>query len=203
MKVILIAGGSGSGKSTISNSIANSIDSENVAFISMDSYYFPLSHLTLEERKMFNFDHPKAVDIVKLISDIKDLEAGKSIDVPVYNFEKHDRDEKTIKIKATQVLIVDGILALHFKELRDLADIKLYIQTEGDIRFIRRLSRDITERGRKMDDVITQYLLTVKPMHQAFVKPSIQHADIIIPYYEFNATGADLIASKIKQIIKK
>ncbi|QHX35895.1 uridine kinase [Spiroplasma sp. TIUS-1] len=203
MKVILIAGGSGSGKSTISNSIANSIDSENVAFISMDSYYLPLSHLTLEERKIFNFDHPKAVDIIKLISDIKDLENGKSIDVPVYNFENHDRDKMTIKIKPTKVLIVDGILALHFKELRDLADIKLYIQTEGDIRFIRRLSRDISERGRQMDDVITQYLLTVKPMHQTFVKPSIQHADIIIPFYEFNSTGADLIASKIKQIIKK
>ncbi|WP_338982798.1 uridine kinase [Spiroplasma endosymbiont of Othius punctulatus] len=203
MNVILIAGGSGSGKSTISNSLANSIASENAAFISMDSYYATLTHLPLEERKIVNFDHPNAIDIKKLIKDIKTLKEGKPIQVPIYDFEKNDRKKESSTIKPGKVLIVDGILALHFKELRELADIKLYIQTEGDIRFIRRLSRDIKERGRTMEDVITQYLLTVKPMHQAFVKPSIQHADIIIPYYEFNATGADLIASKIKQIIKK
>ncbi|WP_339023213.1 uridine kinase [Spiroplasma endosymbiont of Crioceris asparagi] len=204
MKIILIAGGSGSGKTTISGKISEVFKNESVECISLDSYYKDNKNKTLAEKLKINYDHPDNIDINKVVKDLKDLKAGKTVDVPVYDFEIHGiKESETIKIKTPDVLILEGILTLHFEELRKLADIKIYIETQSDIRFIRRLTRDINERGRTIENVIEQYLATVKPMHRAYVKPSIHHADIIIPYYEYNDIAVDLITSKIKEILQK
>ncbi|AUM62626.1 uridine kinase [Spiroplasma monobiae] len=202
--IIIIAGGSASGKTTVAHTIANEIFvNKPVTHLSMDSYYKDFSDLTFEEKQLLNFDHPSSLDIELLCKHLDDLKDFKSIQVPVYDFKTHSQKGEYITVEPSNVVILDGILSLHVEEIRKRGDIKLFIRTDDDIRFIRRLMRDVNDRGRKLDDVVNQYLNTVKPMYKFFVEPSIDHADLIIPYYEGNSIAIDMVAAKISSLLKK
>jgi len=201
--LIGIAGGTGSGKTTVAKTIMEQLDSENIRLIQQDSYYKDQSHLELEERKKTNYDHPFAFDTDLLIDHLKDLLADQSIAKPVYSFTRHTRTEETIIVPAKEVIILEGILVLNNEQLRDLLDIKLYVQTDNDVRFIRRLERDMEDRGRSVDSVIEQYLEMVRPMHQQFVEPSKKYADVIIPEGGHNEVAMDILVTKIKTLIEE
>jgi uridine kinase len=203
VQIILIAGGSASGKTTVANQIANHIFANKpVTHLSMDNYYKDLTGLSLAERRKENFDHPNAFDIDLLVKHLKMLKQHKAIEVPVYDFSINNRTEKTIHVEPSEVIILDGILTLHVEKVRQLGDIKLFIKTADDIRFIRRLQRDVKERGYDVNYIVDQYLTTVKPMHDFFVAPSIDFADVIIPYYEGNDVAIDLVATKIASLVE-
>ncbi|QEH61811.1 uridine kinase [Spiroplasma chinense] len=202
--IIIIAGGSASGKTTVATKIANEIlKDESVSHISMDSYYKNFANLNFEEKQKLNFDHPNSMDIDLICEHLDKLKQRESVEMPIYDFTKHEQSGKTIHIEASDVIILDGILSLHVEEIRKRADIKIFIRTDDDIRFIRRLMRDTNERGRKLEDIVDQYLTTVRPMYKYFVEPSIDYADIIVPYYEGNNIAIDLIATKIKSLVNK
>ncbi len=202
--IIIIAGGSASGKTTVAHTIANEIFiNKPVTHLSMDSYYKDFSDLTFEEKQSLNFDHPSSLDIKLLCKHLDDLKEFKSIEVPIYDFKTHSQIGEFTTVEPSNVVILDGILSLHVEEIRKRGDIKLFIRTDDDIRFIRRLMRDVNERGRKLDDVVNQYLNTVKPMYKFFVEPSIDYADLIIPYYEGNSIAIDMVAAKISSLLKK
>ncbi|AVN64364.1 MULTISPECIES: uridine kinase [Mesoplasma] len=200
--LILIAGGTASGKTTVADRIANEIlKGKSVTHISMDNYYKDFGELTLEERRKINFDHPNSVDSELLLKDLQALKDYQPIKVPVYDFKSSSRTKETITVKPSDVVILDGIFALAIKEIRKLGDIKIFIKTSNDLRFIRRLQRDINERGRTLESVVEQYLNEVKPMHDAFIGPSIEYADLIIPYKEGNDVAVDLVATKILSLV--
>ncbi|ATQ35464.1 uridine kinase [Mesoplasma entomophilum] len=200
--LILIAGGTASGKTTVADRIANEIlKGKSVTHISMDNYYKDFGELTLEERRKINFDHPNSVDSELLLNDLQALKDYQPIKVPVYDFKTSSRTKETITVKPSDVVILDGIFALAIKEIRKLGDIKIFIKTANDLRFIRRLQRDVNERGRTLESVIDQYLNEVKPMHDAFIGPSIEYADLIIPYKEGNEVAVDLVATKILTLL--
>ncbi len=201
--VIGVSGGTGSGKTTVKNQIIDKLGNGNIAVIQQDSYYKDQSHLDFEERKQTNYDHPLAFDTKLLIDQLKDLLAWKSIEKPVYSFKRHTRTEETTTVAPKKIIILEGILVLENKELRDLMDIKVYVDTDNDVRFIRRLVRDIEERGRTMESVINQYLEMVRPMHQQFVEPTKKHADIIIPEGGYNEVAVDLLITKIETLIEE
>lgn len=204
MVVIGIAGGSASGKTTVAQKIvAKSFPNDSVTLIRIDDYYKPLNHLTFEERQLVNFDHPDAFDFDLLINHIQLLKEGQTILKPVYDFANHDRSDQSEVIHPCSVLVVEGIFVLWEERLRALFDIKLFVDTPADIRFIRRLTRDIQSRGRSMDSVVNQYLNTVRPMHLLFVEPSKQYADLIIPEGGHNTIAIDLIASKISGLLEE
>ncbi|ASZ09463.1 uridine kinase [Mesoplasma chauliocola] len=200
--LILIAGGTASGKTTVADRIANEIlKGKSVTHISMDNYYKDFGELTLEERRKINFDHPNSVDTELLLKDLQALKDYQPIKVPVYDFKTSSRTKETITVKASDVVILDGIFALAIKEIRKLGDIKIFIKTANDLRFIRRLQRDVNDRGRTLESVVSQYLNEVKPMHEAFIGPSIEYADLIIPYKEGNDVAVDLVATKILSLV--
>ncbi|AVN58937.1 uridine kinase [Mesoplasma florum] len=200
--LILIAGGTASGKTTVADRIANEIlKGKSVTHISMDNYYKDFGELTLEERRKINFDHPNSVDSELLLNDLQALKDYQPIKVPVYDFKTSSRTKETITVKPSDVVILDGIFALAIKEIRKLGDIKIFIKTANDLRFIRRLQRDVNERGRTLESVIDQYLNEVKPMHDSFIGPSIEYADLIIPYKEGNEVAVDLVATKILTLL--
>ncbi|AAT75663.1 uridine kinase [Mesoplasma florum L1] len=200
--LILIAGGTASGKTTVADRIANEIlKGKSVTHISMDNYYKDFGELTLEERRKINFDHPNSVDTELLLNDLQALKDYQPIKVPVYDFKTSSRTKETITVKPSDVVILDGIFALAIKEIRKLGDIKIFIKTANDLRFIRRLQRDVNERGRTLESVVEQYLNEVKPMHDAFIGPSIEYADLIIPYKEGNEVAVDLVATKILTLL--
>ncbi|AVN60321.1 uridine kinase [Mesoplasma entomophilum] len=200
--LILIAGGTASGKTTVADRIANEIlKGKSVTHISMDNYYKDFGELTLEERRKINFDHPNSVDSELLLNDLQALKDYQPIKVPVYDFKTSSRTKETITVKPSDVVILDGIFALAIKEIRKLGDIKIFIKTSNDLRFIRRLQRDVNERGRTLESVIDQYLNEVKPMHDSFIGPSIEYADLIIPYKEGNEVAVDLVATKILTLL--
>ncbi|UKS54054.1 uridine kinase [Mycoplasma feriruminatoris] len=202
VSIILIAGGSASGKTTIASKIANEIlKDKSVEHISMDNYYKDFSSLTFEQRNQINFDHPNSIDIDLLIKDLKQLLKRQDIFVPTYDFTKHIRTDKEKLVKASDVIIVDGIFSLHFEKLRELGDIKIFVKTPDDLRFIRRLVRDIKERNRTIESVIDQYLTDVKPMHDLFIEQTIDYADIVIPFKKGNDVAIDIVASKIKDLL--
>lgn len=201
--LIGITGGTGSGKSTVSKEILKAIHDKNVAIIEQDSYYKNQSHLTFEERTKTNYDHPFAFDNDLLVQHLKDLLNNTSIDKPIYDFEKHTRKEETIKVEPKDIIILEGILILNDERIRDLCDIKIFVDTDSDVRVIRRIKRDIKERGRTLDSVIEQYMTTVRPAHIQFVEPSKKHADIIIPEGGYNKVAIDIIATKINSILNK
>lgn len=201
--LIGITGGTGSGKSTVSREILKSIHHKNVAIIEQDSYYKNQSHLTFEERTKTNYDHPFAFDNVLLIQHLKDLLNNKPIEKPIYDFEKHTRKVETITVYPKDIIILEGILILNDEEIRNLCDIKIFVDTDSDVRVIRRIERDIKERGRTLDSVIEQYMTTVRPAHLQFVEPSKKYADIIIPEGGYNKVAIDIIATKINSILKK
>lgn len=191
--LIGISGGTGSGKSTVTKKLVELIKEENVAVIEEDSYYKDQSNISFEERVKTNYDHPFAFDNKLLIEHLKDLKSGKSIEKPLYDFELHNRKKETLLVEAKEVVILEGILILSEEEIRDLLDIKVFVDTDSDVRIIRRILRDIKERGRSLDSVIYQYMKTVRPAHLQFIEPSKKYADIIIPEGGYNDVAIDLI----------
>jgi len=200
--LIGIAGGTGSGKTSLAKGILAEYGEGEVAVIEQDSYYNDLSHVLYGERVHQNFDHPESIDIDLFESHLKQLMIGESVNVPTYDFSTHVRMDQVTRITPHHVIVVEGILTLHYPQLRDLFTIKIFVDTPPDIRFIRRLTRDIQERGRTPDSVNKQYLATVRPMHEQFVEPSKYYADIIVPEGGENKVAIDLIRTKINSIIK-
>ena len=200
--VIGVAGGSGSGKTTIINAITKELDKEDFVTPQHDAYYKDINHLPLLERERTNYDHPDALATDLLISHVKQLLEWKEVDSPIYNFATHSRESTGVLKKPAKLIIVDGILIFVEKALRELMDVKLFVSTDNDLRFIRRLKRDILERGRSMDSVINQYLETVRPMHIAFVEPSRKFADIIIPEGR-NPVSVNMVVSMIQRQLNK
>ncbi|MGI0108265.1 MULTISPECIES: uridine kinase [unclassified Salinimicrobium] len=199
MLIIGIAGGTGSGKTTVVNQIIEELKNEEVDVISQDSYYQDTSHLTYEQRTKINFDHPKSIDFDLLVSHLKDLKAGKNIQQPVYSFKQHNRTGETITIEPRKVIIVEGILILTHPDIREMFDIKIYVHADSDERLIRRLKRDIAERGRDLEEVLSRYQTTLKPMHQQFIEPTKEFADIIIPTNRYNTVAVDIVQTIIRQ----
>ena len=200
--LIGITGGTGSGKTTVAEAIHSAFEGNSITMIMQDSYYKDQSHITFEERLKTNYDHPHSIDMDHLIRDLKSLISGKSIDMPVYDFAEHTRKSETIHIVPTDIIIVEGILVLDDKNLRDLLDIKIYVDTDADIRILRRMQRDINERGRSMESVINQYLNVVRPMHEQFTEPTKRYADIIIPEGGRNRVAIDVIIRSIKEYLR-
>ncbi|MDZ4257912.1 MAG: uridine kinase [Gemmatimonadales bacterium] len=195
--IIGVVGGSGSGKTTVARAIhqATGLDA---AFVDQDAYYQDLAHLTLEERRQVNFDHPDALDNDLMVAQLEQLAAGEAIEKPTYDYARHTRAEQTERVEPASIVIVDGILLFTDARLRELFDIKLYVDVADDVRFIRRLQRDVEERGRAMDDVIHQYLTTVRPMHLEFVEPSKRHADVILPEGGHNRIGVAMVIARVR-----
>ena len=196
--IIGICGGTGSGKTTVAKRILENVSDECVAYLQQDVYYRNLGDMPMEIRHQINFDHPDALDNELFINHVKALRAGEAINMPVYDFASHSRRNETIPIGPKPILIIEGILIFIDAALRSLMDIKIFVDTAGDLRFIRRLKRDVQDRGRSVDSVIKQYLDTVRPMHEQFVEPSKRYADVIIPEGGYNEVGIDLIAGKIR-----
>ncbi len=200
--VIGIAGGSGSGKTTVAQTILNRVGADRIAFLQHDSYYKDLSGLPPTQHAAVNFDHPDSLETELLIKHIISLRDGKPVEVPIYDFSTDSRTSKTFTISPHRVVIVEGILIFAEPVLRELFDIKIFVDTDADLRFIRRLQRDITERGRSTESVIKQYMATVRPMHLEFVEPSKRYADVIIPEGGFNAAAMDMVVARIEALLK-
>ena len=198
--IIGIAGGTGCGKSTLINNIKEEFNDE-ICILSHDFYYKQHNDISFEERKKINYDHPNAFDTDIMIEHIKQLAAGHPIERPVYDFTIHNRIDETVTVYPAKVIVVEGILIFENKELRDLCDIKVFIDTDADVRIIRRILRDVEERGRMLDNIVDQYLTTVKPMHEMFVEPSKKYADIIIPEGGFNMVALDMLKYRIHALL--
>ncbi|MAC87440.1 MAG: uridine kinase [Gammaproteobacteria bacterium] len=199
MLVIGIAGGTGSGKTTVVNQIINELPEDEVCVISQDSYYKATDNLSYEERIKINFDHPRAIDFDLLETHISDLKCGKTIQQPIYSFVTHNRTKDSIKTHPRKVLIIEGILIFNSKKLLDLFDIKIFVHADADERLIRRVRRDIKERGRDIDEVLDRYKDTLKPMHQQFIEPTKNFADIIIPNDRYNTVAIDIVRTVISE----
>ncbi|ATD30148.1 uridine kinase [Macrococcoides bohemicum] len=200
--IIGIAGGSGSGKTSVTSKILKNLEGYSVALIEQDYYYKNQDHLSFEERLKTNYDHPLAFDNDLLIQNLIDLRNGETVKVPTYDYTNHTRSKKTITFEPKDVIIVEGIFALENETLRDLMDVKIYVDTDADLRILRRLMRDIEERGRTMESVIDQYLTVVRPMHNQFIEPTKRYADIIIPEGGSNAVAIDIMTTKIQSLIR-
>jgi uridine kinase len=199
--VIGIAGGSGSGKTTVAQTILNRVSPDRIAFLQHDAYYKDLRELPPIQRAEVNFDHPNSLDTDLLIQHIDQLKANQSVKLPIYDFSTHNRTDQTYTVYPRRVILVEGILIFVEPPLRELFNIKLFVDTDPDIRFIRRLQRDITERGRTTESVIHQYLSTVRPMHLEFVEPSKRYADVIIPEGGFNTAALDMVIARIEALL--
>lgn len=200
--IIGVAGGTGSGKTTVTRAICNQIEEKSVLMIEQDYYYKDQSHLPFEERLKTNYDHPFAFDNDLLIEHIEKLCRWEPIEKPVYDYERHTRSDKTIYCEPKEVIILEGILVLEDERLRNMMDIKVFVDTDSDLRIIRRIMRDIKERGRTIESVIDQYINVVRPMHLQFVEPAKRYADIIIPEGGENLVAIDLLTTKINSIIQ-
>ena len=199
MLIIGIAGGTGCGKTTVVNQIVDELRNDEVEVISQDSYYKDTSHLSYDERVKINFDHPSSIDFELLIQHLEELKKGNSINQPVYSFVEHNRTGETVKTQPRKVVIIEGILILTNPELRDMFDIKIFVHADSDERLIRRLKRDIAERGRDLDEVLTRYQTTLKPMHEQFIEPMKEYADIIIPNNKYNTVAVDIVRTIINE----
>jgi uridine kinase len=197
--IIGVAGGSGSGKSTVSRNVAAALGEASVAFIDMDAYYLDYSHLPFEERRQVNWDHPNSFDWELLVSQLAALAGGEAIDKPVYDFHAHARSRDTVRIPPADVVVVDGILLFVDQRVRDLCDVKVFVDADADIRLIRRIRRDMNKRGRELTEIIEQYLSTVQPMHLEFVEPSKRYADVIVPRGGKNPVAIEMIVAKISR----
>ena len=199
--IIGVAGGTGSGKTTVARRILDRVSAEHIAYIPHDAYYKDLSHLSPEERSQVNFDHPDSLETELLVEHLKYLRRGDPVNIPVYDFKTHTRTSETEHVTPAPIIIVEGILIFAEPDLRDLFDVRLYIDTDADIRLIRRLRRDVQDRGRTFKSVIDQYLRTVRPMHMEFVEPSKRHADVIIPEGGFNEVAIEMVAARIRGLL--
>ncbi|MDZ4764977.1 MAG: uridine kinase [Chloroflexota bacterium] len=199
---IAVAGGTGSGKTTISNAILERVGSHNIAYLPHDAYYKDLRHLSSEDRRKINFDHPDSLDTDLLRQHIEALQTRNAVEIPIYDFTRDQRTLETQRVEPQSIILVEGILILAEAMLRPLFDVKIFVDTDADIRFIRRLKRDMAERGRTPESVIDQYLLYVRPMHQEFVEPSKRHADVIIPEGGFNTVAIDMVSDRIRSLMR-
>lgn len=199
--IIGVAGGTGSGKTTVVRTLVHEIGPHSVLLLQHDSYYRDRSDLTFEERQQLNYDHPQALETALLVEHLDQLAQGLTIEVPIYDFATHTRREETRREASRPVVIVDGILILCYPALRDRMDLRLYVDTDDDVRFIRRLLRDVRQRGRSVESVIEQYLATVKPMHREFVEPSKRFADLIVPEGGENRVAIDVLMAKIRSML--
>ncbi|AXE36099.1 uridine kinase [Chromobacterium phragmitis] len=198
--IIGVAGGSGSGKTTVTNKVLETIGSDMAAVIIQDYYYRDQSHLTFEQRLGTNYDHPQAFDWPLLISHIDDLRNGRAIEMPVYDFANHTRSDQTVTVQPAPVIVIEGLFPLYDAALREMMSLKIFVDTDSDVRFIRRLKRDIAERGRTMENVIEQYLTTVRPMHNQFIEPTKRFADVILPHGA-NDPAVDIITTKVASLM--
>lgn len=195
--IIGIAGGTGSGKTTLVENLKEQFGAD-ISVLPHDNYYAAHHDMSLEERQALNYDHPAAFDTDRMIQDLEDLKAGKTVQCPVYDYAIHDRTEATLTLAPNKVILVEGILIFENKALRDLMDIKIFVDTDADVRILRRILRDVKERGRTLESVMEQYLTTVKPMHEQFVEPSKRYADLIVPEGGKNAVALDMIIQRVK-----
>ena len=200
--VIGIAGGTGSGKTTVANVILKRVGNHRIAYVPHDAYYRELKDLPPIQRAAVNFDHPDSLESELMLADIMRLKQWESVNLPVYDFSTHSRTDKTIRVNPQPVIIVEGILIFAEPKLRDIFDVKLFVDTDPDLRFIRRLQRDIAERGRTMEKVIQQYLTTVRPMHLEFVEQSKRYADVIIPEGGLNEVAMEMVIARIESLLK-
>jgi len=198
---LAVAGGTGSGKTTISNAILDRVGHHHIAYLPHDAYYKDLTHLPEAQRREINFDHPDSLETTLMIDHIKLLQQWRPVQIPTYDFTRHRRTEETIPVGAQPIILVEGILIFSDPDLRELFDIKIYVDTDADLRFIRRLQRDIKDRGRTAESVIQQYLTTVRPMHLKFVEPSKRYADVIIPEGGFNTVAIDMVSDRIRTML--
>ncbi|HEY8497616.1 MAG TPA: uridine kinase [Limnochordales bacterium] len=196
-----IAGGTASGKTTVARAILSRVPSARAALIEQDAYYKDQSHLPLEQRRLVNYDHPSAFDNDLLVAHLDALAAGRSIEKPVYDFTTYTRTGRTVRVDPVDIVIVEGILVLEDPRLRERLDIKIFVDTDADVRVLRRLMRDIRERGRTLESVVRQYLETVRPMHLQFVEPTRRYADLIVPEGGLNQVAIDVLASKVRAIL--
>ena len=205
MKVTIIgvAGGSGSGKSTLVKKLQEAFGAEDVSTLCHDYYYKEHSDMSYEQRTQLNYDHPKAFDTDMMVAHIRSLKNNETIERPVYSFVEHNRTAERVTVKPSKVIIIDGILIFENQELRDLMDIKVFVDTDADVRLARHILRDVCNRGRSMESVIEQYLSTVKPMHEEFVEPSKRYADVIIPEGGFNSVAVEMLIQSIRSLINK
>ena len=199
--VIGIAGGSGSGKTTVAQTILQRVGPDRISFLQHDAYYKDLSGLPPAQRIEVNFDHPNSLETDLLIKHILQLKDGQPVEVPIYDFSTHSRTDRTYTVQPRSVILVEGILLFTEASLRDLFDVKLFVDTDSDLRFIRRLERDISERGRTLEMVIKQYMSTVRPMHLEFVEPSKRYADVVIPEGGFNTAALDMVVARIESML--
>lgn len=202
MLIIGIGGGTGSGKTTVVHQIIEQLPVDEVCVISQDSYYKDTSDLPFEERVKINFDHPNSIDFKLLVSHLEELKNGNSFEQPVYSFKEHNRTSETVTTHPKKVIIVEGILILTHPGIRDLFDIKIFVHADSDERLIRRLKRDIAERGRDLEEVLNRYQTTLKPMHQQFIEPTKEYADIIIPNNRYNTVAVDLIRKIVQEKLR-
>jgi uridine kinase len=199
--VIGVAGGSGSGKSTVTREVLASVGPEMVAVVMQDDYYLDQTHLSPEERRLTNYDHPKAFDWPLMVQHVRTLRSGQPIEMPVYDFAADNRSSQTITVKPAPVIVIEGLFALFDADLRKMMSLKIFVDTAPDVRFIRRLQRDMAERGRSADSVIQQYLETVRPMHKQFIEPTRRNADVILPHGA-NGPAVDIITTKVSSLIR-
>jgi len=199
--VIGIAGGSGSGKTTVAQTILQRVGPDRISFLQHDAYYKDLSGLPPAQRVEVNFDHPNSLETELLTRHILQLRSGQPVDVPIYNFSTHSRTDRTYTVQPRRVVLVEGILIFTEAALRDLFSVKIFVDTDADLRFIRRLERDISERGRTLETVVKQYLSTVRPMHLEFVEPSKRYADVVIPEGGFNTAALDMVVARIETML--
>jgi len=195
--IVGVAGGSGSGKSTVARNLAQALHAESVAFIDMDAYYRNFEHLALAERRKINWDHPESFDWDLLVSQLTRLASGEAIEKPVYDFVTHTRSNQMVIIPAARVVVIDGILLFSDARVRDLCDVKVFVDADADIRLIRRIRRDMNKRGRPLEEILDQYVTTVQPMHLQFVEPTKRYADVIVPRGGHNTVAIEMIVAKI------
>lgn len=201
--IIGLAGGTGSGKTTVAHAIVEQVGAQHIAMLPHDTYYKDLANLPLSQRGERNFDHPDSLETYQLIKHVQELKQNRAVDLPVYDFRTHSRTKDIRHVEPQPVVLVEGILIFAEPELRKLFDVKIFVDTDADIRFIRRLKRDIAERGRSTESVIEQYLSTVRPMHMEFVEPSKRYADVIIPEGGFNLVALDMIVARIRYLLEE
>lgn len=201
--VVGIAGGTASGKTTVARKLHEALESSGIAFIDQDSYYRDLSHLTREERREVNFDHPDAFDTELLAAHLRSLRAGQPIEKPVYDYVESTRTRRTTVVQPAELILIEGILVLHMEALRKELDVRIFVETEDDVRIIRRLTRDIKERGRDFDHVVSQYFRHVRPMHMAFIEPSKRWADIVVPHGGNNEIAIDMLVGALKSRLSR
>jgi uridine kinase len=198
-----VAGGTASGKTTVAEAILGAVGASQLAYLPHDAYYRDMIHLPLSERAKLNYDHPESLETELLISHVEQLINGKSVEVPVYDFTEHRRTEQTRTVEPCPIILIDGILILTHPQLRELMDIKVYVDTDADVRFIRRLQRDMKERGRSLESVIEQYMGTVRLMHLEFVEPSKRYADVIVPFGGLNKVAMDMVVARLMVMLQE